>query len=330
MKIIIDAQGGDYAPLEVVKGAYLAKKEYNVHIILVGNKVEIEKCCKSENIDINLFEINHCEEVIEMDDDPITLLNEKKGCSMSVAFNLLKEDKGDAIVCAGNTGAILVGGTFIIKRIKGIKRAALAPIIPSFGKYPVMLMDAGANVECRPEMLVQFSKMGSIYMNKVLNISNPKVGLLNIGAEDTKGREFEVNSFNMLKNVTDINFYGNIEARELPSGECNVVVTDGFTGNIALKLIEGMGKNFNTTLKSMFLKNVMGMLSAVLIKGSLNDFKKKMDYKEQGGAILLGVKKPVIKAHGSSDSKAFKNAIRQAINIVNNDVIKDIEESIQV
>jgi len=328
MKIIIDAMGGDYAPLEAVKGAYLAKKEYGVNILLVGNKYDIERCCNEQNIDKNLFEIEHCGDIITMDDDPITMLKEKSSCSMAVAFNLLKDDKGDAIVCAGNTGAILVGGTFIIKRIKGIKRAALAPIIPSFGTYPMMLMDAGANIECRPEMMVQFAKMGSIYMNKIYNIDTPKVGLLNIGAEETKGRDFEINSYKMLKDVKDINFYGNIEPRELPTGECNVVVTDGFTGNIALKLIEGMGKSFNHTLKDIFLGSVIGKMSALLVKGSLMDFKKKMDYKEQGGAILIGIKKPVIKAHGSSDARAFKNAIRQAVNIVRNDVIKDIEESI--
>lgn len=328
MKIIIDAQGGDNAPLEIVKGAYLAKKEYNINILLVGDEESIKKCCKAENIDINLFEIHHCKKNIEMYDDPITLLNENKDCSMAVAFRLLKDGEGDAIVCAGNTGAILVGGTFVVKRIKGIKRAALAPLIPSFGEHPIMLMDAGANVECRPEMMVQFAKMGSIYMNKVLNIKKPNVGLLNIGAEETKGRDFEVNSYNLLKEVSNINFYGNVEARDVPKGICNVVVTDGFTGNIALKLIEGMGKSFTNTLKNIFYKSVISKLSAVLVKGALKDFKNKMDYKEQGGAILIGVKKPVIKAHGSSDARAIKNAIRQAINMVEKNVVKLIEESL--
>ncbi|MGL5972883.1 MAG: phosphate acyltransferase PlsX [Oscillospiraceae bacterium] len=327
MKIIVDAMSGDNAPLDIIKGCIIARKEYNIDILLVGNKTEIEKCCKSNNLNIDDFEIEHCEDVMKMEDVPTELLKSKKKCSMAVAFNLLNDGKGEAVVLAGNTGAVLVGGTFIIKRIKGVKRVALAPIIPSFGD-PFVLMDAGANIDCRPEMLSQFAIMGSIYMEKILKIKKPKVGLLNIGAEDNKGRDLEIESYQLLKNA-NINFYGNIEPRDIPMGKCDVVVTDGFTGNVALKLIEGMGLCFGDVLKKIFFKNLKSKIAALMVKNDIKYFKSKMDYKEQGGAILLGVKKPVIKAHGSSDERAFKNAIRQAVNMVTNNVIEEIEKSLQ-
>lgn len=327
MRVVIDAFGGDNAPLEIVKGASLASVEYGCEITLCGNESEINRVI-SEN-DLKFFgelRIVHTEDVISMHDDPTSLLKAHKESSMALAFKELSEDRADAFVSAGSTGAVVVGGTLIVKRIKGIKRPALGGMIPSpKGRY--MLMDMGANSECRPEMLEQFGIMASAYLKGVEGIKNPKIGLLNIGTEDTKGTELQKEAYELLKNAP-INFVGNIESREMPKGECDAVITDGFTGNIALKLIEGTASTLFKLIKQVLYKNIFNKLAALVIKKGLYSLKSMMDSTEVGGAPLLGVRKPVIKAHGNSDAKALKNAIRQAITFTETKVIDAIAENL--
>ncbi len=327
MRIAVDAFGGDNAPLEIIKGAALASKEYSVDITLTGNKEIIEKLIAEHSISFSRdLKIIHTEDVITMDEDPTTILKTHSESSMALAFNELKNDEADAFVSAGSTGAVVVGGTLIVKRIKGIKRPALAALIPSpNGHY--MLMDMGANSECRPEMLKQFGIMASVYMEKVGGIENPKIALLNIGTEETKGDELRTESFKLLSEAP-INFVGNVESREMPKGVCDAVITDGFTGNIALKLIEGTSMTLFKLIKNVLKKNVFNTLAAAVIKKDLYALKSMMDSSEVGGALLLGVSKPVVKAHGSSDAKAIKNAIRQAKSIVENKIIDKIAENI--
>ncbi len=327
MRIAVDAYGGDNAPLEIVKGAAMASKELNVDITLTGNKEEIEKIIKENNLDFGgELVIVHTEDVITMHDEPTTLLKTHKDSSMALAFKEVVEDRADAFVSAGSTGAIVVGGTLLVKRIKGVKRPALGGLIPSpNGHY--MLMDMGANAECRPEMLQQFGIMASVYLSKVEGIENPKIGLLNIGVEDSKGTELQKEAYKLLSE-TDINFVGNVESREMPKGECDAVIADGFTGNIALKLIEGTAITFFKMVKGALYKSLINKLAALVIKKDLYALKSMMDSSEVGGAPLLGVKKPVIKAHGSSDAKAIKNAIRQAVIFTEKDVINTISENL--
>jgi len=327
MRVVIDAFGGDNAPLEIVKGASLASKEYGVEITLTGNKGTIENIIKENNLEFKgELKIVHTEDVISMHDDPTSLLKAHKESSMALAFKELSEDNADAFVSAGSTGAVVVGGTLMVKRLKGVKRPALAGMIPSpDGHY--MLMDMGANAECRPEMLQQFGIMASIYLKNVEGIENPSIGLLNIGVEDTKGTELQKQAYELLKN-SPINFVGNIESREMPKGVCDAVITDGFTGNIALKLIEGTASTFFKMIKKILYKNIINKLAALVLKKDLYSLKSMMDSSEVGGAPLLGVKKPVIKAHGSSDAKAIKNAVRQAITFKENGVIEKIADSL--
>lgn len=321
-KIIVDAFGGDNAPLEVIKGCERAVKELGVKIILTGSENKIKKCAADNGISLDGMEIAHTDEVFDIHNEPTEIIKSGKNTSMALGMQLLAENKGDAFVSAGSTGALVMGATFIVKRIKGIKRVAPAPLLPT-DKGSFILIDAGANTECRPEMLMQFAVMGSAYMEKVMGIKSPKVGLLNIGAEDSKGRELELEAYKLLKR-SGLNFAGNIEARALPDGDCHVVVTDGFTGNIVLKLYEGMGSFFARKLKWIF--SGIGKVGAVLSLGKIKILKKQMDYRETGGSALMGVKKPVIKAHGSSDAKAFFNAVRQAQKCVNGKVIESIEK----
>lgn len=328
MKIIVDAFGGDNAPLEVIKGSIMATQNLDVDITLVGDEEKIKSVAEENNLDIEKIQIKHAPDVIDICDEPTMIIKEKSNCSMAVGLKMLKDGEGDAFVSAGSTGALVVGATFIVKRLKGIKRAALATIIPTQNQ-PTMLLDVGANADCRPEMLVQFGIMGSCYMNKIMNVDNPTVKLLNIGTEESKGRELELNTYAQLK-TAPVNFAGNIEAREIPNGNCSVVVADGYTGNIALKLFEGMGSFFGKTLKDMLMTGVKSKLAAILILNKVKAFKKKMDYSEYGGAPLLGTSKPVFKAHGSSNAKAFYNAIRQANNFVKTDVISEISTALSV
>ena len=327
MKIIVDAFGGDHSPDEVIKGAAMAVEKLGVDIVLTGDENKIKSFAAANNISLDRISIKHTEEVIDIHEEPTSILKEHAGCSMAVGLKALSDGEGDAFVSAGSTGALVVGATFIAKRLKGIKRAALAPIMPADNGY-IMLIDAGANVECRPEALVQFGIMGSCYMEKVMGVKSPKVGLLNVGAEDTKGRELDKEAYKLLTNAP-VDFYGNLEAREMPKGVCQVAVSDGFTGNIALKLYEGMGSFFAGELKGMLTDGLSGKLAALLILKKVKAFKKKLDYKEVGGAVLMGISKPVIKAHGSSDAKAFYNAIRQAKQCVDGDVIGEISRALE-
>lgn len=328
MKIIVDAFGGDNAPLEVIKGSAMAVEQLGVEIILTGDENKIKAAAAENNISLDGISIMHTESVIDIHEEPTSIIKERSDCSMAIGLKALADGEGDAFVSAGSTGALVVGATFIAKRIKGIKRAALAPVMPTDKGY-MMLVDAGANVDCRPEMLVQFGIMGSCYMERVLGVKSPKVGLINVGAEDTKGREMDIEAYKMLKEAP-VNFYGNLEARDIPLGECEVVVSDGFTGNVALKLYEGMGSYFSHTLKDMLMGSFGGKLAALLIMKKIKAFKKKMDYSETGGAVLMGISKPVIKAHGSSNAKAFYNAIRQAKNCVDGDIIGEITKSLEL
>lgn len=327
MKIIIDAFGGDNAPLAVISGAAQAVKEYGVEILLCGDTEIIKAVAAENNVSLNGIELLHADGVMDMHDEPNTILKSNKNTSIAVAFRALQEHRGDALVSAGSTGAVLFGATFITKRIKGIKRPALAPVLPTVGK-PYILVDCGANVDCRALMLYQFAHLGSVYMRQVLGVKNPKVGLLNNGTEDTKGAALQVETYQLLKK-SKLNFIGNVEARDIPDGICDVVVTDGFVGNVVLKLNEGIAMSFVGMLKAMLMKNIFTKLAALLLKPSLRDFKKALDYTEYGGAPLLGVNKPVIKAHGSSNAKAIKSAIYQATLCAGNNLVSEIVKSLE-
>lgn len=323
MNIFIDAFGGDHAPLEVIRGGRKAVDNLQITVTLVGDQDKIRSCAEENHISLEGMEILHAPEVFDIHEEPTTLLKQHSDTSMAIGMKALNEGKGDAFVSAGSTGALLVGATFLVKRLKGIKRAAVAPIMPT-ASTPFILIDGGANTECRAEMLLQFAVMGNSYMKQVMGVENPKVALLNVGAEETKGRDLELETYKLLSD-SDLNFVGNVEARELPKGEVDVVVTDGFTGNVALKLYEGMGKFMADQLKNNLFSGVIGKLSALLILPKIKKLTKRMDYKATGGAVMLGVQKPVIKAHGSSDAEAFYNAIRQAKNCIDSKVVESIE-----
>ncbi|MCM1132967.1 MAG: phosphate acyltransferase PlsX [Ruminococcus flavefaciens] len=326
VRVIVDAFGGDNAPLEVIKGCEKAVKELDVKIILTGSESRIKKCAEDNGVSLDGMEIIHTDDVFDIHDEPKEIIKSGKNTSMALGMQLLADGKGDAFVSAGSTGALVMGATFIVKRIKGVKRVAPSPVLPA-DKGSFILLDAGANTECRPEMLVQFAVMGSAYMERVMGIKKPKVALLNIGAEDTKGRELEIETYKLLQK-SGLNFVGNVEARELPKGECQVVVTDGFTGNIVLKLYEGMGSFFSKKMK--WLYSGIGTVGALFSLNKIKIFKAQMDYRETGGSALMGVRKPVIKAHGSSDSKAFFNAVRQAKKCVDGKVIESIENYVKI
>lgn len=326
MNIIVDAFGGDNAPLEVIKGCKIAEENLGTNIILTGDERIIKKTAGENDIDISRMDIIHADGVFDIHDKPTTILKSGKNTSLAVGLKALSEGKGNAFLSAGSTGALVAGATFIVKRIKGIKRAALAPVLPT-EKGRLMLIDGGANIDCTSDMLVQFAIMASAYMEKVKGIKNPRVGLINVGAEDTKGRELELEAYNLLSEAP-VNFCGNLEAREMPKGNFDVAVTDGFTGNVALKLYEGMGAFIGHKMKDIFSGGIKSKLSALMVLGKIKALRKQMDYTEEGGAVLMGVSKPVIKAHGSSDAKAFYNAIRQAKACVDGGVIEAIEKSI--
>lgn len=327
MKIVVDAFGGDNAPLEIIKGSVLAKKEADLEIVLVGSEEIIRQVSAENGIDISCIEIIDAPEVFSMEDKPTEIIKSKKNTSLAVALQTVADGKGDAFVSAGSTGAIVAGGTFIVKRIKGVKRAALGSVIPAKNKN-FLLMDVGANADCRAEMLAQFAVMADAYLENALGVENPEIALLNIGTEETKGGEMQLEAYSLMKNL-DINFVGNVEAREVPKGVCDAVITDGFTGNIALKLYEGVSLTLFSMLKGALYKNLKTKLAALVLKKDLYEIKKKSDYSEVGGAPLLGVKKPVIKAHGSSNAKAIKNAIILANNFAKNGVIEKIEKGLE-
>ena len=303
-------------------------------IILVGRGEEILKVLEQNGIqDLPAgVEIAHASEVVEMCDNPATAFREKKDSSLTVGLNLLKNGAGDAFVSAGSTGALLSGATLVVKRIRGIRRAALAPVVPTGGGGAV-LIDCGANAECPPEYLLQFAYMGSYYAEHVLGRPEPKVGLLNIGVEPTKGTSLQTTVYGMLKEAGEagrINFVGNVEAREAVEGAVDVIVSDGYSGNIFLKTMEGTGLFLAREIKKLFMKNLLTKLAAVLVSGGLKEFKKLMSADEVGGTALVGISKPVIKAHGSSDAYAIKNAVRQAKQYVSSGIIESIAENIDV
>ena len=322
MKIIIDAMGGDNAPREIIKGALRAKHELGIDLILVGQEEAIRACLPAgEDV-----EIVDAREIITMEDDPSTATRRKKDSSMAVSLRLLKEGAGDAVVSAGSTGALLTGATLTVKRIHGIRRAALAPVLPA-GEHGVMLIDCGANVECTAEYLLQFAFMGSFYAQKLMGVPEPRVGLLNVGTEDTKGGELQHQAFDLLQQAgrqKRIRFVGNIEGTDVFSGNVDVVVTDGFTGNVLLKSAEGIIKFMMHSLKDVFYKSTINKLAAAVLKKDLAAMKKSMDVNEVGGTALVGISKPVIKAHGSSNEASFFAAIRQAKQFAESGIIDDI------
>ena len=327
MKVIVDAFGGDNAPREIIKGAKLAADELGYDIVLVGDEEKIKGEAIKNNVSIENMQIVHAPDVISMKDAPTDILKSKNNSSMAVGLRLLAQGEGDAFVSAGNSGALCVGATLIVKRIKGVKRCAFAPVIPKSNGF-FMLIDSGANVECRPEMLKQFGIMGSIYMKNVMTVANPRVGLVNVGTESTKGDELRFEAFNLLKD-SNINFIGNIEAREIPADCADVVVADGFTGNIILKFYEGMAKEMFSKFKNIFVKSFKNKLASAVLMPDIQEMKKHIDYKEYGGAPLIGISKSVFKAHGNSDAKTFKNAIRLAGEYTKRNIVKLISESIK-
>lgn len=329
MKIIIDAMGGDNAPEATVKGAVMARQELGAEIVLVGRKEDIEQYFGSER-DCGITIVD-AREVVTMDDDPSSATRRKKDSSMSVALERLRNGEGDAVVSAGSTGALLTGATLTVKRVRGIRRAALAPVLPN-GKRGTVLIDCGANVECTAEYLLQFAFMGSFYARKILGCYNPRIGLLNNGTEEHKGRTLEHQAYALLKKADSegrINFVGNVEASSALSGDVDVLVTDGFTGNILLKTCEGVAKYIGDGFKGVFMKNLKNKLAASVLKDDIIAFKDTLDANRVGGTALLGITKPVIKAHGSSNEEAIFSAIRQATEFCSAGVIGEIENNIE-
>lgn len=328
MKIILDAFGGDNAPLAPLKGAQMAVEEMDVEILAVGDVEKMTECCRENNINTKNITFKQADSVFDMHEDPMDVVKKRTDTSLHVALKALADGEGDALVSAGSTGALLMGATFIVKRLKGCKRPALGSVLPGVNPGGFMLMDCGANSEVRPEMLDQFALMASVYMEKVAGRKNPRVALLNNGTEDTKGPETHKAAYQLMKDNKNINFIGNIEGRDVMEDVADVVVADGFSGNIALKTSEGVASFMNKQLKAMFMTNLKTKIAAVLLKDQLKAFKAKLDYTEYGGAPVLGVSKGVIKAHGSSDAKAFKNAIKQAKIYAENDVSRLIAENL--
>lgn len=329
MRIIVDIMSGDKAPLEQLIGAYEAAKENpSVSFTFVGNEAIIRAIAQSRGLPLDLknIEICHTDSVVTMEDQPLIVVREKKDSSMGKGLKLLSEGKGDAFVSAGNTGALHAGSTLIVRRIKGIQKSAIATILPFAN--PTLLIDSGANIEINPETYVQFAQMGTVYMREILGVYNPRVGLLNIGEERTKGTKTVAAAYELLENAKGINFIGNVEGKELPAGACDVLVCDGFSGNIVLKLSEGLSKFLVSSLTDVFTANPLTKASYLGVKRGLKNMKKSFDASEYGGAPLLGLSKTVIKAHGSSDAYAIKNAIRQAINCVDNSVTYKIAKQV--
>ena len=326
MRIIADVMGSDKGAAELVKGACAALVEYkNIELTLVGNENEIKAAIAEAGADESRFEIVHTDEVITMCDDPLSVNRAKSGSSMSTGLRMLAEGKGDAFVSAGNTGALFAGATLIVRKIKGLNRPAIAAVLPM--DPPVLLLDSGANINVTPEYLVQFGIIGSEYMKKMYGVESPRVGLLNNGEERTKGTELQTATYKLLEECESINFIGNVEGNGISKNKCDVLVTDGFTGNILLKSIEGMGKLMMSLLKDIFGANLGTKIGYLLVKKKLGAVKKALDSSEHGGAPLLGISKPVIKAHGSSNAKAFKNAIRQAAAYAESGMIEQITEN---
>ncbi len=327
MRIVVDAMGGDNAPGAIVEGCVQAVKELGVSLTLVGKEKAIYEELNRLHYQGDAIQVVHAEDRIGGEEDPVTAIKRKE-TSMRVALSLLKDGKGDAVVSAGNTGALIAGSTLFLKRIKGVRRAALTPIMPTTNGGCFLLVDAGANSDCTPAFLKQFAIMGSIYMKSVMGVPEPRVKLVNIGSEENKGPELMTVTNKLLKEIP-IRYEGYIEGREIPFGAADVVVCDGFTGNIILKLMEGMGLGMAGMVKKVFLKNLISKTAALMVKSGIREFKKSMDYTEYGGAPVLGVTRPVIKAHGSSNGKAFFHAIRQAKKVAEERLVDAIAENIE-
>ena len=322
MKISVDVMSGDNAPLEIIKGAIDAATEYKEHeIVIVGDENVISDMVVQNGLSLGNIRIKHSTDVINMEDRPLAVVREKRASSMSVGLKMLADGECDAFVSAGNTGALVTGATLIVKRILGINRAAIASILPL--SCPVLLMDSGANLTVTSDNILQFAYMGAKYMEKIYGIDRPRIGQLNNGTEYNKGNTLQTESYQMLSE-SGLNFVGNVEAKEVPFGACDVLVCDGFTGNVFLKSVEGMGKFLMGTLKDILTTNVATKASTLTMKNKLKDIKSRLDSAEHGGAPILGISKPVIKAHGSSDAKAIKNAVRQAIFFVDTGINRDI------
>lgn len=334
MKIIVDAMGGDNAPLEIVKGALQGRARWGVEIVLTGDAAQILRAleeCGEKTVPQGV-EIANATQTVEMCDDPATVFRHKKDTSMGVGLTMLRDGKADALVSAGSTGALLTGATLITKRVRGIRRAAMAPVIPTTTGRAV-LIDCGANAECTPEYLVQFAYLGNFYAKRVLGIGTPRVGLLNIGAEDSKGTDLQKQTLVRLREADaagHLHFIGNIEAKEAIKGGCDVIVTDGFSGNILLKTMEGVGSFAGSALKGMFKKNLLTKLAALAVMPGLRDFKAQLDPNKVGGTAFIGISKPVIKAHGASNAEAIENAVGQAKQFAQSGLVADIEANIDL
>ena len=334
MKIIVDAMGGDNAPLEIVKGALQGRARWGVDSVLTGDAAQILRAleeCGEKTVPQGV-EIANATQTVEMCDDPATVFRHKKDTSMGVGLTMLRDGKADALVSAGSTGALLTGATLITKRVRGIRRAAMAPVIPTTTGRAV-LIDCGANAECTPEYLVQFAYLGNFYAKRVLGIGTPRVGLLNIGAEDSKGTDLQKQTLVRLREADaagHLHFIGNIEAKEAIKGGCDVIVTDGFSGNILLKTMEGVGSFAGSALKGMFKKNLLTKLAALAVMPGLRDFKAQLDPNKVGGTAFIGISKPVIKAHGASNAEAIENAVGQAKQFAQSGLVADIEANIDL
>ena len=328
MKIIIDAMGGDNAPLEIVRGALSAHSRFGCDIVLTGDEAAIRAAaarCGAATLPQGVT-LRPTTETVEMCDDPATVFRRKKDTSMGAVLTMLRDGEGDAAVSAGSTGALLTGATLITKRIHGIRRAAMAPVIPTTTGQAV-LIDCGANAECTPEYLLQFAYLGNFYAQRVLGVATPRVGLLNIGAEDSKGTDLQKQTLALLRAADargDLHFIGNIEAKDAIKGGCDVIVTDGFSGNVMLKSIEGVGSFAGSALKGMFKKNLLTKLAALLVMPGLNAFKARLDPNKVGGTAFIGISRPVIKAHGGSNAEAIENAVGQAIQVAESGITEAI------
>ena len=335
MKIILDAMGGDHAPEAPVLGALQAAKDFNAQITLVGQGDRILEVLRNHGVQTlpEGVEIANADEVVDMHDDPANVIRKKKNSSMVIGLKMLSEDGGDAFVSAGSTGALLSGATLIVKRVKGIRRAAMGPVMPNKAGGRTVILDCGANAECTPEFLLQFGLVGSLYAKKYLGVENPKVGLLNIGTEDTKGTPLQKEAYAMLTEASQkglLNFTGNVEARDVPMGAVDVVVCDGFAGNVLLKSIEGTAMFMGSLMKNkIFKRNFFSKIGYLFCRAGVKEVLKMLDYREIGGTQFLGIKKPVIKAHGSSDALAFRNAVRQAMDAAGSDISVELEQMLQ-
>ena len=327
MKIILDGMGGDNAPEAIVEGAVLASREIEHQILIIGQEEKIRAELDNHRYDADKISVINATEIISNDEAPVRAVRSKKDSSIVRGINMVKHGEGDIFISAGSTGALLAGGLFILGGIQGIDRPALASIYPIIGGIPSLLVDAGANADCKPNNLLEFGMMGSIYMEKVLGREQPRVGLVNIGTEAAKGSTLTKAAYDLLEQ-SHLNFTGNVEAREVPKGACDVIVTDGFTGNILLKLTEGLAWNILQVIKQRFTDGVKAKLGAALLLDKIKGLKKEFDYSEYGGAPILGVRGPIVKMHGSSNANAVKNTILKGIPYVSEHVVDKIQNSV--